>query len=452
MNSYLKTVGLLAVVAVVVGGLTYLLQYTNSPVTGGGGVVGPSGPVAQLTIPLKIVEWGEAAEFEVNATGHYDFWYHNAENAVMNVGLADKNCVCSQVELCQLTPSEAERFLAWSAATHVLTAAAWQPVLGHYPTSVAGHLWDAALLEHFSESSPRWQPLTKDSAPVGVRPGAIGQIRLSWKGDKQDALRLSAVLTNRHADQPAGPPALPRLEIALAFVPAVRILPPSITLADLPARGTAEAEFVAWSSTRPHFTLNAKTEPAHPCVEVAVAPLSAADRERWAPMLKSRVKSGYLVRVKVHERRSEKEQLDLGPFRNKLELVTDAAAEPLHVELTGNVRGEVMLEGSTNGRLALGSFPARVGTRKQFLLVAENPGAELLDEVVVEPPEAGYLIVKLEKDKQASGGGRAQWLLSVQVPPGRTAGTLPRGTAVLLKIQGTPPRRLRLPITGTGFN
>lgn len=452
MNSSLKTVGLLAVVAGIVGGLTYLLHYTSSPATGGGGVVGPVGSASQLTIPVKTVEWGEAAEFEVNAEGHYDFPYHNAETVPLSVGLVDSNCVCARVELCQLSPEDTRRFLTWSAVTHVLTAAAWKPVVGQNPVALLGHLWDVAALERLNKASLRWERLEKGGSPVVVSPGVAGLIRVIWKGKQQDAIRLTAVLANRPADQPAVSPALPRLEIALAFVPAVRIQPPFVTLPDLPTRGTAEAEFVAWSSTRPRFKLDAKADTQHPCVEVAVTPLTEAERERWAPTLKSRVQSGYLVRVKVHERRSDKEQLDLGPFRRKIELVSDAAAEPLHVELTGNVRGEVVLDASTDGRLTLGSFPARTGMKKQFILVSDHPGAELLDEVVVEPPEAGYLVVKLGKDKQASGGGRTQWNLSVQVPPGRTAGTLPRGTAVVLKIQGDPPRRLRLPVTGTGFN
>src|SRR5262245_11858063 len=112
MNSSLKTVGLLAGVVLLVGGLTYMLQYSVSPNTTGPTPVIPPPPPA-LTFPVKAVESGTetGAEFEVNSEGHHDFWFHNAENAAVSVGLADKNCACARVELCQLTPEESRRFL-----------------------------------------------------------------------------------------------------------------------------------------------------------------------------------------------------------------------------------------------------------------------------------------------------------------------------------------------------
>jgi hypothetical protein len=452
MKSWIQTMGLLVVLVAMVSGITFMLHHSFSPIGPGPGPDKQLIP-RQVAIPLKVLEWPEGeGEFEINRERYHLFPFSNPEPVAVNVGFQSGNCACSYVDLCVLSPEETRRFLAWSGATHVLTGAMWQSLPVRYPSALLSHLWDNERLEQFCAQEPRWRRLEREGAGVPVPPGTVGAIRVGWKPEKENPIRLSADLWNQGQETPASPRGSQRLEVPLVFVPAVRIYPAvNSPPLEVNAGGSAETEYVSWSSTRLHYKLAPKPESQHPCIEVTVEPLTPQDKARYAE-LKARMVTGYIIRVRVHERRSDSEQLDLGPLRRKLEFVTDAESGLLSVGLSGTVRGAVTLEGSSDAdRLALGFFRAPAGIKKPFSLVAAQPGVELMDEVIVEPPDLKHLTARLEKDKQASAAGLSQWTLTIQVEPNR-AGPLPREAAVLLKIQGNPPRRIRIPVTGNAVN
>ena len=67
----------------------------------------------------------------------------------------------------------------------------------------------------------------------------------------------------------------------------------------------------------------------------------------------------------------------------------------------------------------------------------------------VEPTGPNHLKVKsLNKIEPPLAGGRNRWELSVEVPAGSPSGRLPDHTAVVLTIDSTPPRQIRIPVTG----
>ena len=454
MKSPLYTVGLVAVIVAVVSGLTYMLHYGISPTQ----TAAPPDPIspghARLTFITESLERepGEGGDFELNTKGHHQFTFQNATTAPIRVGLHDKNCTCASVEICLLTPAESQRFHTLSAATHVLLGATWLPLPGGFPAGFLSHLWDGEAMSHFAKSEPRWQLLDRGGAPVTVAAGQWGQVRLNFKSDKPERIRLHADLWLQAGESQTGPRSAQRLQAVVGFTRPVMIYPEVVNLPEVRLGGTAQGEFVCWSATRSHFKLEPKVEDRHPCFEVSFRPLTQADRLRYRE-LEVNMLSGYIGTITVHERRSDKEQLDLGPIRRRLELVSDPDVGSLSVMLAGEVKGEVMLAGAADKtRLALGAFPSHAGVKKQFFLVSERPGVELLNEVQLEPPERGTIQVKLEKDASGSTPERTQWSLWVQVPPGRVAGALPRDTAVVLTIKGDPPRRIRIPVSGVAFN
>lgn len=471
MFSSMRTVVLVVALVVMVGVITYVVHNVSNPVETGIPDFGrhSKSPPKTLTFPVKTVEWapGEGGEFELHTPGHHLFLFRNAEQGPVLTGLAEKNCVCSQVEMCALTEAETRRFHAHSACTHLLTAASRQPVLGAHPAGWAGHLWDAHLLEWSAghqwdakkeqwtaKAVSPWQSLVEQKGElVKVSQGCVGLIRVTWKGDKENPIRLTADLLHQDAERAGAARAHNRLEVALAFVPTIRLHPPFVENLNLTPRDTAEREFICWSSTRSKFSLEPSKDSQHPCFEITMTPLTDEERAKWKPLLKSRILSGYRVKLKIHERRTDREQLDIGLLRRKLEFVSDATTSPLVVLLAGNVRGEITLEGSTDkDRLALETFPARSGVKKQFFLQGENSTIDLLPEITIEPPELRYLSVQLDKDAEASRGGRTVWSLTVAVPGGNPSGRLPRDSAIILKIKGDPPRRVRIPVTGTATN
>ncbi len=458
MKSLVQTVGLLLVLAAVVSVITFMLHYTNNPVTPpvgtGKTAETTAAAVPQLTWPAKVMGWppGEGDEFEINMEGSFPFWFWNAEKEDVGLSLQNRSCrVCSRVEMCFLAPDEARNFLVWYATSHLLNGAVQQPFQAPYPFLAGMMAVEHATVARFAKASYPWQELKESGDPVSVPPGAVGMVRLVWKGDKESPQRLGADFWTQSAARAGGPRAPTRLEVVLSFVPPVRIFPPVATLADLNPRETAEAEFLCWSATREHFTLEQKPDTLHPCFETTIRPATPEDRRKWAE-LKSQIRSGYVVTVKVHERRSDKQQLDLGPIRRKIELVASPDLGTLVAGVTGQVRGEVRLEGSPEkDRLALQGFSAKKEATRTFVLVSEQPGVELDSAVVIEPPKMGFLSVTLVKHKE-SRGGSTLWDLTVKVPPNKVSGPLPRDTAVILRILGDSPRRIRIPVSGIATN
>ena len=51
----------------------------------------------------------------------------------------------------------------------------------------------------------------------------------------------------------------------------------------------------------------------------------------------------------------------------------------------------------------------------------------------------------------SSSGGRPEWDLCVEAPPGCPPGKLPRNGAIILKILGKNPRNVRVPVKGLAY-
>ena len=67
------------------------------------------------------------------------------------------------------------------------------------------------------------------------------------------------------------------------------------------------------------------------------------------------------------------------------------------------------------------------------------------------PPAADQRLAReiyKEMIESKSGFGPRRWKLTVVAPPNALAGPLPSDSAIYLKTQATPPRRVRIPVTG----
>src|SRR5262249_26803984 len=170
-----------------------------------------------------------------------------------------------------------------------------------------------------------WAPMDPSVGMEGgvtVPPQSAGMLRLNWKGKR--AFVGGERLTVDIWTQPQGVPAprsYPRLEVAVPFVPALRVHPSSVSLDAIDRGEERTAEFICWSPTRPGFPLFALAK--HPCFACSCVPMTKADFDKLATEVTSRVSSGYRVLVTVKERLSDTVQMDLGPFNRKVVLSSD---------------------------------------------------------------------------------------------------------------------------------
>jgi hypothetical protein len=140
--------------------------------------------------------------------------------------------------------------------------------------------------------------------------------------------------------------------------------------------------------------------------------------------------------------------MELGPFSRRILLTSDPGIEPTSVGVVGVVRGDITVSTDEKGRIDLGPFLARDGITKSVRLIAHRPGMKLKFERV-EPEGPNHLKVKfLNEVEPLRAGGRNRWELCVEVPRGSPSGRLPDHAAVVLTIDGTSKRQIRIPVTG----
>jgi hypothetical protein len=423
----------LAIVAVVglVAGITFMKQYHV-------GVpddqqIRPTSPAEsskltelKLNFPETKYAWKVVGDgqFEQRTSGSKDFWFQNDNSVPVKLGLKSKSCKCSEVLVGVVPPAEAK--LYHSAAT--------------------GNDSDPTI-----KLNP--QPLEIDDAKgVPVGPGEGGVVRLAWedKKERQPTARDERLVVEVWTQAlEGGPKTVNRLELPVTFVPALRVDKDTDSLKDDLALGDEKmVEFKCWSSTRPKFSLSAKERSGDPCFTCSCVPLSDQERKDLSASTKTHVLCGYRVDVMVRERLSDKVQMELGPFIRRIDLSSDPDIEPTAVLVSGVVRGDVTVGNDEDrGRITLGLFSAKYGITKTVKLIAHRRGLELKVDKV--EPESGHLKVKSLKKVQATlPGGRSEWELCVEVPPGTPSGALDH-TAVRLAISGNPPRQIRIPVIGS---
>lgn len=452
MKSFLQ-VGLTLVA--IVGGvflLTFMTQFSRTPIEPV--PVATKGETTLTGMPLKVPErkavWDSAdedysAEFEVGTKGHYDFWVSNVHPKPVRVTAEYKSCVCADVQVA-IVPAAARRDLA----SRIAPLEAAFGLLG--VPSLAAPLATPRLLPTLDFKSmlvatPSDLPTVIEIPPADPVAGPqLAIVRLFFHGKEAKPLR---VVANLRAVVEGLPPETTEFEASTNIVPAVIISPVLLPFGSLGPNDVRERAIFAWSPSRDHFQVTADEAFHDPCIEVRTPRPMTAEERRTLPHImrvegiagNTRIKSGYVIKVVVHERRDGK-QLELGPLNRKV-TVRCAEQPEATVVLTGTIRGGVRVgEGSDQDRINFATFRADREAVKTVIVTSTEPGLDL--ELKGKTPD--FLNVSLEPYEGTPG--IRQWRLRVEIEPNKHSGFLPGESAVYLQTKTTPPRSIRIPVVG----
>jgi len=439
MKSITQIVILVVVVVGGIAGVTFVSQYDwlnrKKPKP-------PARPTDEPVLFFPVVASQGQFTSEIGTTGHFDFVFENRQTESVSLYLLKTSCRCTHVEI-GFPRREDWQYLERTAGMTSLTNSLVAP---------AGSLDPGSLGRHLLEQNIRWLSLEEKAKDAVVAPAAesantptIGLVRVHWRGDKVGPHLLQAKL------RAVGPPETLEfdLEVPASFVPPLDVYPETLTAGALTARGqTRTLEFWCFSFTRDRFSLAAKEADGDPHFVCECSPLTEVELQTLAATMKTPIRSAYLIKVTVHERRSENEPLDIGRFRRQLVLVSDPDLEPLRVPLEGMVRGEVTIgRAEDKSQIDLGNFDARSGHSKSIAMTTEQQQLQL--EIAESSPK--YLQVKLQENPQGGTGVSKQWNLQVTIPPNQAVGRLPEESCIVLRTKSTTPRRVRIPVKGNGY-
>jgi hypothetical protein len=444
------------ILALMVGGITFAVVYRGGS---RGAVEKKIAPQASLTFAGKRYpeEGGKALTSEVGQLAHQDFWFCNDSGYAVPVGLNSKSCKCTDVEL-SIVPEEWKSRLLAVTAARVLQRA--PRGLEDLPTLAATYQ-GSAVFPQLPEKEVKTTPVTTDDS-VTVPPGALGWVRLNWRGERPEPRFLKADLwmNQRNASLSAS------LEVGASIVEPMEV-DRELAAGTFDVRELGKGKkvwIVCWSATRPSFHVKAervegREKAESDPVEIgSPIPLNEADLHRLGQSPKlhmMQILSGYRVPVILRARAADGTPFGLGHFRRYVRLSSaDEGIEPVDVRVAGVVEGDVRV-GSVKeaGVLTLGPFPSSRGTRGSITVQTDVPGLNLeLDSSRIP----AYLKVRFPKEPEVTSTGHRMWVIDVEVPPGAARGDFPRtgdpvyhDSAIYVKTNETPPRSIRIPVVGT---
>lgn len=392
-------------------------------------VVQPNAPTAPLRFLANRAIWDDTdpdyvKEFETGSDGFYDFPFINPGTTPVTLGFGQSSCDCSQLKVAVFEPELAAGFATMSPKNPLV-----------FP------------------KDPVWTALSvNEKAGVEIPVGGAGVARMQWNGRKGPGQRLR--LNIRMWMQPTGRPddrSFETLEVPIVMSEPLRFTTEKLSLGVMSSGGVLQGEFIAWSPTREGLDLKIDTAKLPPHLEATIAKLDDAARKRLDASFRedrkgTRVRSAFRIVAKVSEKKDDK-QLDQGPFRREIPLLSADIPFPLQTPLvTVHVRGDIDVGAAEdNGAVHLKSFSAKNGVRKT--VPVWHDGA---DELTVESVYPTVLEVKLTRSAKESTPARGKWSLDVNVPPGAWHGPFQEDAVILLKTNSTPPRKIRIPVVGNG--
>jgi hypothetical protein len=400
-------------------------------------------------------------ETEVRAPGYQDFWFRNDHPEPVTLGLKRTNCKCTAVEVF-LLDEEGQRRLVQDALALVGTGS-----LGLTPLLALQAL--AFQQIHLSATGPTELLREKDSMDVPA--GAVGWVRMRWKGERvgRQTLAIELWMDSKENGKIAG------LATRLRFHEPLRVRP-TLALGLLREEDLTPGitrDIICWSSTRPSLRLEVSA--ARPRGNLASDPFSVGNpvaltsaeldkleqdnnaEQGGGDLLEGQVLCAFRIPVTLHAVAPDgKTPFDIGPFRRRITLSSpDLSTEPRHVAVTGRVRGPIEIgNGEDGGEVNFSDFPRRKGRKEAIALQSDVPGMSLAFDRQRTPKFLSARVGKPEK----IGDGRQAWKVDVEVLPGEASGVFPRredpayeDSAVYLeaRVPGKPARSVRIGVRGT---
>ncbi|HBI46799.1 MAG TPA: hypothetical protein DDY78_28690 [Planctomycetales bacterium] len=425
----------LGVLAALVFGGTFFVNYLH----GGKGVVKVTAPQARLTFADLETNYPESskrpAEEEIGQPKSHDFWFQNDNPAALPLGVFSMTCQCTHVQI-YIAPAD------------------WKDVPAAADREKAMN--DLMKLTKATELKDK-----DDKAPVVAVPaGAVGVLRLEWKGDRPGPKDLAAELWMGEK----GPGPTQRFLIRTVFIGPLRVVP-DLDFGDQPQEKLPiKASFPCWSSTRTEFPLDAQVlqnrlnKESNPFTVGKPVPFTEKDFDalRRDPN-NGAVLAGYMVPVELLKVSADKKTLfDLGLFRQRIELKMDDDNKA-QVVVKGSIEGDLSVVGAdASSPVHFPSFDRTTAVSQPVVVESEAGVASLTLDRSRTP---AFLDVDFPAGPEKSGD-RKTWTLRVKWNPGSQAeGVFPRDedeyrdSAVYIKPVyaqpgATAPSSLRIPVYG----
>jgi hypothetical protein len=374
-----------------------------------------------------------AQEYPKGVTGHYDFLLSNPNVKPVTVFVESKfGCTCTHLDV-QIgqVPEAARQKL--QVARPIPTGLQLQPYL-------EGVAWTTLVHEG------NQKPIEAVVPPADAAGPQFAVLRMSWETKEEKATTLKAQIQARLGSAAE----FIMFDVPIAIVPPINAAPRELQFGDLKPGEKRDQSFYIWSATRDQFKPDVQPASPDPCIQVAEPrPLTAAELKKLPDELltgghitsKTKPKSGYLVTVTVSESRGDN-QLELGPLTRRV-LVNRGTEGETYVMVSGTVRGSIRVgEPDDNDRIDLRSFSAAHGTEKMVRIRSADPNLALTVDQV-KPADLQAVLAAAP-----AGLGTRMWKLTVTAKPNSLAGPLPPDSAIYLKTNTTPPRRIRIPVHG----
>jgi hypothetical protein len=382
--------------------------------------------------------------------------------------MSDKGCTCSTVQVAVAPEKWWKEYAERWAGTQAL-AAAQLPLRG----------WEGLALMVALNSPDRKSPdlpedannmfLTKENN-FPVPAGAVGRVRLGWSQPMAKELNAYAILWMAPSN-PRGGITHARLEARVIISEPVVLIAkllqlPAVTtreLANLEKENTGKQDWIICGSiTRRQFQaqaelirehLKAESDPVELGQPIPLSPDElrklAKDSGGQMPTILSALK--FPVTLKAQAK--DGTPVEWGRFRRFVKMTAEDSSDPVTVEVTGEVLGDVIVGevGKVRGALDLGPFFRKRGTHGSLMLQTDEKNLDLeLDSTRL--PE--YMKATLSKPKETRG--HRSWELRVEIPANAAWGEFPRDdnlvyrdSAVYVKTKEKPPRSIRVPVMGT---
>jgi len=286
MKSTIQKFILLSVVVLFIGGLTFVRNWTPSKEEskeetivddGTHGEIKPAaaGPEeAKVIFPVVALDASQESEYMVG--GNADFWFQNANDYDVDVGVEAKSCKCSRIEVLNLTDEQEQALrkpLPRAAAADCLAGTAG--LLQYLSMVGAGQL----SVYPFMAPGPQWHAIaTGDDRGQPVRKNSTAFLRLGWDGRNLQAVRLGIKLWVQRTGDPKTRGGWTQIEAPVNVVGPLRFTPASLDIHDMDSTRTiASDQFYVWSSSRANMTVTAYESTHDPAFICDVTPLTGPD-------------------------------------------------------------------------------------------------------------------------------------------------------------------------------